>query len=271
MNKATKHALLVMACSIGAGLSQSSIAADGTASVSVDWSQLQISVTGVDGAVPNVTFSDQYTSANSSAYVPGEGSEHNSKSIYDWASAIAANSEATPTTFSNALASSVDFSANAQSVGDDDGDPYWNNPGASSSANRSENFSFDGPGVLTVTVPYTMNITRGETFDYWDSTSASVNASAYFNGSDENGYFNSSSSASFALSSYYGNSPDSQSGNLVFGIFAAGPGSGSLNFNINAGVGSAGMIPEPESYAMLLAGLGLIGGIARRRSTKMHA
>jgi hypothetical protein len=154
---------------------------------------------------------------------------------------------------------------------DNNGYPYWDNPGASSSGNRSESFSFDGPGVLTVTVPYTLNITGGETFDYWDSNSASINASAYFSGSDENGYFNSNSSASFALSSYYGNSPDSQSGNLVFGIFAAGPGNGSLNFNINAAVGSAGVIPEPESYAMLLAGLGLIGAIARRRSKQTYA
>jgi hypothetical protein len=27
-------------------------------------------------------------------------------------------------------------------------------------------------------------------------------------------------------------------------------------------------VPEPESYAMLLAGLGLMGTIARRRKTK---
>lgn len=30
-------------------------------------------------------------------------------------------------------------------------------------------------------------------------------------------------------------------------------------------------IPEPESYAMLLAGLGLLGGIARRRKQKLAA
>lgn len=271
MNKMTKQVLLGMACSMGAGLSQSSIAADGTATVSIDWSQLQISVTGADGTVPNVAFSDEYTSLNSSAYVPGEGSEHNSKSIYDWTSTIAANAETTTTTYANASASPLSFSANAQTMGNDNGYPYWDNPSASSSGSRSEYFSFDGPGMLTVTVPYTLSITGGDTFDYWDSASASVNASANFYGYENNGSFNSYSNASFALNSYYGESSQSQSGNLVFGIFAAGPGSGSLNFDIHAGAGGVGMIPEPESYAMLLAGLGLIGMIVRRRSTKTRA
>jgi hypothetical protein len=30
-------------------------------------------------------------------------------------------------------------------------------------------------------------------------------------------------------------------------------------------------VPEPESYAMILAGLGLMGGIARRRANKKLA
>ena len=32
-------------------------------------------------------------------------------------------------------------------------------------------------------------------------------------------------------------------------------------------VAAIGIIPEPETYAMLLAGLGLLGFIARRRKT----
>ncbi|MBN9133328.1 MAG: PEPxxWA-CTERM sorting domain-containing protein [Nitrosospira multiformis] len=34
---------------------------------------------------------------------------------------------------------------------------------------------------------------------------------------------------------------------------------------MNTSVGGPSMIPEPDSYAMLLAGLGLIGMIVRRR------
>jgi hypothetical protein len=266
MNK-TKRFLTVIGCSIGAVVSQPSFATDRTSDVTVDWSQLHISVTGVDGAVPEVTFSDQHTSLSSSAQVPQQGSEYNSKSIYDWTSSVAAAADATSTTFAHTTASATDFSASAQSVGD--GSYYWNNPGASSSGNRSESFSFDGPGVLTVTVPYTLSISGGDPYNYYDSVSASVNANASFYGYGDNGSFNSYSNASFALNSYYDPSLQSQSGNLVFGIFAAGPGSGTLSIDLGASTsGFVSSIPEPQSYAMLLAGLGLMGAVVRRRSIK---
>jgi hypothetical protein len=38
----------------------------------------------------------------------------------------------------------------------------------------------------------------------------------------------------------------------------------SNNFQVTA-------VPEPETYAMLLAGLGLMGTIARRRKSKQQA
>ena len=69
---------------------------------------------------------------------------------------------------------------------------------------------------------------------------------------------------------------------LTFQIAAAGLSEGSVQFNAlgyyfaadiisgttgNTGiVGSVGAIPEPETYAMLLAGLGLLGFMARRRT-----
>ena len=271
MNK-TKRFLTVIGCSIGAVVSQPLFAADRTSDVSVDWSQLHISVTGVNGTVPGVTFSDQHTSLSSSAQGPQQGSEYNSKSIYDWTSSVATTADATSTTFAHSTGSATDLSANAQSVGEGSYD-YWNNPGASSSGSRSESFSFDGPGVLTVTVPYTLSISGGDPYNYYDSVSASVNANASFYGYGDNGSFNSQSNASFHLSSYYYDAtPQSQSGTLVFGIFAAGPGSGTLSFNLDAStVGFASSIPEPQSYAMLLAGLGLMGAVVRRRGINKSA
>lgn len=267
---ATQGFLTFIGLSVGALASESSFAADGTASVSVDWSQLQISVTGVDGVVPEVTFSDQRTSLDASANVPQQGSEYNSKSIHDWASSVAANATATPDTFASALATSTIFSASAQAM--DDGLSYWDNPYASSSGYRTESFSFDGPGVLTVTVPYTMSISGGERYNYYDSTSASINASASFYGYQDSGYFDSHSNASFHLSSFYDSSEQSQSGNLVFGIFAAGPGDGTLRIGMNTSAGGfVSGIPEPETYPMLLAGLGLMGAVVRLRGGNRNA
>jgi hypothetical protein len=61
-------------------------------------------------------------------------------------------------------------------------------------------------------------------------------------------------------------SSTSRSGNLVFGIVASDAGTGSLSVGINATAnGTVGAVPEPESYAMLLAGLGLMGAVVRRR------
>jgi len=45
--------------------------------------------------------------------------------------------------------------------------------------------------------------------------------------------------------------------------FSTAPGEFWHGFNI--GTGSINAVPEPESYAMLLAGLGLMGAVARRR------
>lgn len=267
---ATQGFLTLVGLSVGTLASGSSFAANGAASVSVDWSQLQISVTGVDGVVPEVIFSDQRTSLNSSANVPEQGSEYNSKSIHDWTSSIAANATATPDTFASTLANSTTFSASAQAL--DDGLYYWDTPGASSSGYRTESFSFDGPGVLTVTVPYTMSISGGDTYNYYDSTSASINARASFYGYENGGDFNSHSSASFHLNSFYDSSEQSQSGNLVFGIFAAGPGDGTLRIGMNTSAGGfVSGIPEPETYAMLLAGLGLMGAVVRRRDGNRNA
>lgn len=46
-----------------------------------------------------------------------------------------------------------------------------------------------------------------------------------------------------------------------------GSGGGSYQYNIG---GSVAAVPEPEAFAMLLAGLGLVGAIARRRNKKMN-
>jgi hypothetical protein len=264
MNNSTKIALPVITYffAIGTGFSHPSFAADlstpVTATANIDWSKLQVSVTGVDGITPTVTFSGQNTSLSSYASSP-DSYESNNKSVNNWTGSAEAKGDA-GTTFSNALASPSTFSGTANSA---------ENGSTSSSGSRAENFSFSGPGVLTVTVPYTISLT-GDTFPacyycYYNYDHTSVNGYASFYSNTENGSSNSSSNVSYSLDNHYGHtSPQSQSGTLVLGIFANGPGNGSLSVNFDLSANPASSVPEPESYAMLLAGLGLLGAAVRR-------
>ncbi len=269
MNHLIKHGLLVTACSIGVGLSQSSVAADTAAPIAatatIDWSKLQLSVTGINDTVPKVTFSGQNTSLSSYGSSPGQY-ENDSKSINNWTDTKGANADA-GTTYANALASALNFSGDANAM---------QSGSASSSGTRTEKFTFDGPGVLTVTVPYTISLS-GETSNYcywcYNYDHASVSGSASFNSYVDNGSSSTYSNSSFSLHNYYGTPPSqSQSGTLVFGIFASGAGNGSLNVNFDLSAHSpVSSVPEPESYAMLLAGLGLMGAMVRRRSNNRNA
>jgi hypothetical protein len=121
-----------------------------------------------------------------------------------------------------------------------------------------------------VTVPYTLTLTgdvRDCYYCYGYGNHAAVSAYADFYSNSNNGSADSHSNASFSLyNDYWHSSPDSQSGTLVFGIFASGAGTGHLSLNFDLSTQSSiSPIPEPESYAMLLAGLGLMGMMIRRR------
>ncbi|MBY0556757.1 MAG: FxDxF family PEP-CTERM protein [Burkholderiaceae bacterium] len=78
-------------------------------------------------------------------------------------------------------------------------------------------------------------------------------------------------SSQAAISAFSGNSLTS----LVSGVYA-GVGSGNVSYVGGSNVDTyavlsynytAAPVPEPETYAMLLAGLGLVGAIARRRKS----
>ncbi len=120
--------------------------------------------------------------------------------------------------------------------------------------------------IHTVISPYSFSGAGGATPYTWQSATAtllaghtySVQASGY--GADPNGNTNLGGSISFdnfggaltQLNGRYGNS-------ATLGV--AGDSTGAYTF----GAGNVQLVPEPETYAMLLAGLGLIGAIGRRR------
>lgn len=254
-----KGSLLIMACSIAAGFNQSAVASEGTAFL--DWSQLQVSVTGVGGSTPTVTLTDQTTNLTSSASIPGRTSVNDSTSVLDWTSTEETHAR-TGDTFSNTLASRQSLSGNVEATREPTEPEHAHHPvEALSQGSRSADFSLDGPGVLTVSVPYTLSIAGGRPFSFFDAISTSVSGKSSFNDSINNDVV-------FSLTSFEeGSSPGTQSGNLLIDIVAgtAGTGTFELGFTLSSQAPVI-PIPEPESYAMLLAGLGLISAIIRRKS-----
>jgi hypothetical protein len=244
---------------IGIGMSQAALAVDNptpvTATATIDWSLLQLSVTGVAGTVPRVVFSDYKTSLDSSSSSP-VGSENHSAKRNNWTS-TAQTDAASGASLATALASSTIFSGTVNAIGTESI--------ANASGNRTLDFSFDGPGVLTLSVPYTISLTgTGLTCCNFDTASVSGNAS--FSNLTGGESLNSNSSVSYALNSFNDASSTSKAGNLIFGIVAGDAGTGSLSVGFNLSTNGVGVVPEPESYAMLLAGLGLMGAVVKRRS-----
>jgi hypothetical protein len=254
-----KRGIFVIACSITAGFNQLAVASEGTASL--DWSQLQVSVTGIGGSTPTVILTSQITNLSSSASIPGQMPRNDAVSLPDWTSTEDTHAQAGDT-FSNVLASPQSLSGNAQATRElVEPDDAHHPVEALSLGSRSANFSLDGPGTLTVSVPYMISIAGGQPFNFFDAISATVSGNSSFNDSVNDPVL-------FSLSSFEDSSPRTQSGNLVFDIVAGGAGTGTLELNFTLSAQAPVIpVPEPESYAMLLAGLGLIGAVTRRRTT----
>ncbi|SCX87847.1 hypothetical protein [Nitrosospira sp. Nsp13] len=253
MNK-FRYGLVIGLGSISIGLSQGAIAAPITAAATIDWGKLQLVFTSLNDSGSAVTFGNYQTSLSSHAG-SNEMTENNSKSASNWTSTMETNADA-GTAHADASASSLSFLGNAMAT----------NGSTTSSGSRTLDFSADGPGILTVTVPYTLSLT-GDSDCYYCYNHATVSGNASFNNYIENGSASNQSNVSYSLTDYYWNpSPDSQAGSLVFGVVTSGAGYGSLSVGFDLSAQTASVVPEPQTYAMLLAGLMLIGRIARCRS-----
>ncbi len=117
----------------------------------------------------------------------------------------------------------------------------------------NDTFQIAAPGASTVNLKVDDCCVPGDTFAYWldgiKQTWSSEGFSSSLYTASANNVFLSAGSHEFKIE--------------VTGL-APGYTSGGASINFSP----LTPVPEPETYAMLLAGLGLIGGIARRRKQK---
>lgn len=257
MNKFSAHLIVTLGvASFGvSGAAMADAPTPVTATATIDWSHLQLSVSGVAGAIPTVEFSNYNTSLNSFSSTADESKNHTA-SANNWTTSKQVEAD-NGTSLAHGFASSAGFSGTSTAT--------EAGSSANSSGSRSVNFSFDGPGVFTASVPYTISLTGSDSsccpFD-----TASVSGNASFSNFTGGGSWSSNSDVSYSLGTF-GDTSTFKTGNLVFGIVAGDAGTGSLAIGFN--LSTAGVVPEPQTYAMFLAGLGIIGAVIRGRNKRV--
>jgi hypothetical protein len=256
---------MVILSALSAGLSQGAIAdpSSASASVVIDWSHLKFSVTGINGVVPSVEYTNPSTSLFSRASADWLNIvDTESESTRDWTNSISTLSSVDiPSHYAQAQTSAY-YSTSSASTKAEVPTLFEDNSlmRATATGSRQINFSSGGPGTIVLTVPYTLTMNVLNCADNCGVNYARIDASANFRDTENIGV--SSFNSSIVLEhGQLKNEELSQSGNLILGIVADGAGHGSLSINFDI----ASTVPEPETYAMLLAGLGLVGFMARRR------
>lgn len=142
--------IVVVSAMVATGLSQSAIAEDSSsasASVVIDWSHLQLSVTGVNGVVPSVGYSDTSTKLTSRVLSGSSDTESTTHSTQTISTSAGGNEQA------HAFGSTTTFSADAEAEGD-----RFSRLGGIATGIRQIDYSISGPGTITATVPYTLSL-----------------------------------------------------------------------------------------------------------------
>ena len=226
----------------------------GTATATIDWGSLKTTfrqITPLPGDVavtPAITWDDlsKLSSANA---------DSDSKSASDWTSEIVAGD---PNAFPTVTATANGNTLSAQFIGTP------TNLNSSASANRSGTFTLTPNSAVAFTL----------TANAFIDMAVPLNGSAYawaglsVSGTGINGTGSQlSSGQSLAWAGGLGSpSSDPQTIQVSFSNwtngYIAGTLSGFARVNKN---GFIPAIPEPRTYAMMLAGLGLLGFVARRR------
>jgi len=247
-----------------------------SAHASFDWESMTIQLLDLDltdGESPSVVWSNRYgdVSANSASYEVGHSSTIGNS--YHASSPTSVISATADTFAANGSSSFDNMDLLLEAYAEQSADPvnrYTQNSGTTSGSTHAS-FKLSGAGVLIITVPYSLDVTGLKSVDYYTKGRAGVNLSATYSASD--GSYSGSDYASKYFDSYY-NGDQSFSGLFVMSL--ANPGgsvttSGVLNTSLYANAYAAANpgvvpgVPEPETYAMMLVGLALIGGVTRYR------
>lgn len=244
------------------------------AKASFDWSAVTVNLIDLDpndGLSPSVTWSGQYgdTSASSSSYEVGHSSSISDG--YHAPSAASVVSSSANTFAANAGASFDNLALTLGAHAEESANPatYWQQNYGNASGSTHTSFSLSGAGVLVISVPYSIEVT-GNRSNYDTYSRAYMNISGNYSSSD--GSFSGNENAN---KSFYSYSTGDKSYSGMFTMAVANPGGGittsgylntSLSTNAYANQYSyVPGVPEPDSYAMMLAGLAMIGSVIRRR------
>ncbi|UCV21921.1 PEP-CTERM sorting domain-containing protein [Ferribacterium limneticum] len=279
---------LALVGAIAIGFATPAMAAVSASATISDFTITLYDLNPLDGIVPTITWANvsgidpnmaTYTNANVSGQY-GTSYTNNYMPVGEVNSSMASifNAAASATITTNSLSASG--SATATSAGGN-GKSFtasaqnYNGGGSFQlSANTAVVFQANASTQASSTVGYDSSTGNGE--------SASANAVMTVNGvgASGNGSQNSYDTTSSFVGNYYWwypNSPSTQSTSVTLAGAFVNMSAGLLTGTIQLGANASGStnvvasaiaaVPEPESYAMFLAGLGLIGAMARRRQS----
>ncbi|NTV72039.1 MAG: PEP-CTERM sorting domain-containing protein [Azonexaceae bacterium] len=250
----------------------------------------------LDGIAPTITWSNTSydynygTSTSASAF-----GSYGASNTYNYAPIGQANSSAASILNAAANASisastsagtpSGQYSASGSASATDLYSSKGFNAAAQSGTFGSSVFSLSANTAVIFQANASTHATASVGYDFLSGQNEYVSAQAFLNvsgpGASGNGSQSSSDSISSSIQNYYwgnGFPANAQSLASLAGSFVNSS-KGSLTGSFQLGVNVSGStnvvaaaavaaVPEPESYAMFLAGLGLIGAVARRRQLR---
>jgi hypothetical protein len=245
-----------------------------------------------DGIAPTISWSNSWfdenygTSTSASAYGPyGASNTYNYAPFGEANGSVAAingaAANATIAASANPGAPSGLYSASGSAAATTPYSSKGFNAAAQNGSVGSSIFLLSANTAVVFQANASTEVTASVGYDFLSGQNESVNAQAFMYvsgpGASGNGSQSSNDSIASAIQNYYWGSgfpANTQSSALLAGSFvntSASSLTGSFQLGVNVSgntnvvTAAVAAVPEPESYAMFLAGLGIVGAMVRRR------